>query len=189
MYYHISWQIQSINHKILTCPFLQIKIETQGHGSVTLRYSTSDGVKQISLAGPWRSRNCQRIWQSSDERVPDARRVKRRSPIAYKPTLFRLVLTVILCRDVGVCTYRLHTGNDVKCSIIKHRSLSERCTEFWIHVNSFISFHLLLRRSSKLVVSFDSDSYLIRHVFTIHHKPHCDCDIGMARLCMSCLMI
>ena len=124
-------------------------------------------------------------WESSR----CAARVKRRSPIAYKPTLFRLVLTVILCRDVGVCTYRLHTGNDVKCSIIKHRSLSERCTEFWIHVNSFISFHLLLRRSSKLVVSFDSDSYLIRHVFTIHHKPHCDCDIGMARLCMSCLMI
>ena len=41
------------------CPFLQIKIENQWHGSVTLRYSTSDSVKQNdeSLAGPINSSN------------------------------------------------------------------------------------------------------------------------------------
>ena len=49
---------QSVNHKILTCPFLQIKIQNQGHARVP--YATFFNVRQCqtdeSLAGPWRSR-------------------------------------------------------------------------------------------------------------------------------------
>jgi len=49
-------------------PISTDKIQNQGHGSVTLRSSTSDSVKtDESLAGPWRSPNCQRIWQLSEE--------------------------------------------------------------------------------------------------------------------------
>jgi len=52
-----------------------ISISKNPESGARVRYATFINVRQCqtdkSLAGPWRSHNCQRIWQSS-KRVPDA---------------------------------------------------------------------------------------------------------------------